>query len=223
MKKIGYFKLGSIALLTAFCFGVMIWFLEDKYQPKQFEIPNASWEKIFFKEINNVTRLSNIQELREKNLLSSNIEIRIWRGFGLSKLEGIIVKRTNQKWSALHIKGNNYTEITETTVTNLNAPKSGWDSFWEKIEERGILTLPDASQIDCEAIIIDGTSYVIETNHQKKYRVYRYNSEVLKCTEAEKAAKIGEIFAEEFDDGIGICKTAEWIPCARLNREKSNK
>ncbi len=223
MKKSRHFKIGSIALLITFIIGVSVWILQDKFEPTQLEIPNASWEKSFFKEIDNVTNLSDLQELRKTNLSKNDLEIRIWRGFGLSNLEGIVIIRTKGNWSAIHIKGDSYIEIKNTTVTKLRVPKSGWDSFWNKINETGILTLPDASQINCDASGFDGTSYVVEANHLKKYRTYRYYMSSLKCDEAKQLEKIGEIIAEEFDDGKGVCKRAEWIPCARLNRERNSK
>ena len=223
MKKSRHFKIGSIALLITFIIGVSVWILQDKFEPTQLEIPNASWEKLFFKEINNVTNLSDLQELRKTKLSKNDLEVRIWRGFGLSDFEGIVITRTNGNWAAIHIRGDSYIEIKNTTVTNLRVPKSGWDSFWNKINEAGILTLPDASQINCEVYGLDGTSIVVETNHQKKYRTYRYWISSLKCEEAKQLEKIGEIFAEEFDDGKGVCKTTEWIPCARLNRERNSK
>lgn len=223
MKQISKFKLSFIMLLITFGIGVSIWILQNRFQPTELEIPNASWEKIFFKPIDVVTNVSDLQELRKTNHSKNDIEIRLWRGFGLSNLEGIIVKRIGEKWSAAHIKSNHYIEITETEVTNLNAPKSDWNLFWNKINNAGVLTLPDASQINCNTSGLDGIGYVIETNYQKKYRTYMYSMSFSKCEEAKQLEKIGELIAEEFDDGKGVCKTTEWIPCARLNRERLKK
>lgn len=218
MEKNCHLGIGFFAISLAFCFGIIGWALQDKFQPTKLEIPNAHWEKIFFRGINDVTKLSGLEELRKTNHFTNDLEIRIWRVS--DEAEAIIIKRIGETWSAIYIKSDSYTESTESTVTKLNAPKSGWNSLWNKIEASGVLTLPDASQINCSVAQIDGMGYVVETSYQKKYRTYMYSMSSLKCDEAKKLERIGDIITEEFDDGKGVCKRTEWIPCARLNRER---
>ncbi len=139
-----------------------------------------------------------------------------WRGFGLSPLEGVILKRTNGQWSAFHIKTDNYYEAEKVEVKELQSPKSGWKSFWKNIIDKEILALPDASEIDCDVSIIDGTSYVVEINQDKNYRTYRYSEGSEKCREAEQMEQMGELIGLEFDSGNEECKTTEWFACMTL-------
>jgi hypothetical protein len=164
-----------------------------------------------------------MKELRKTDFAKNDLEIRIWRGFGLSDLEGITFNKINNEWSAFHIRANHYIEPTNAKVTKLNTPKSGWETFWNKITGLGILTFPDSFEINCNNTGIDGMSYVIEYQHNKVYRTYMYSMNFSNCDEAKQVEKIGEIVAEEFDNGEGTCKTTEWIPCARFLREKETK
>jgi hypothetical protein len=174
--------------------------------------------KSIFGEINNVAELASLKDLRKTKFDGDDVEIRIWRGFGLSDLEGIAVKRIKNEWSGVYIKSNDYIDATSAKVVRLNAPKSGWDSFWKKINEAEILKIPDNSEINCDSSGFDGMSYVVEYVHKYQYRTYMYSLVYSECAEAKKLENIGNIFAEEFDTGEGTCKTTEWIPCARLRR-----
>ncbi len=103
-------------------------------------------------------------------------------------------------------------------MKQLNPPKSGWQSFWKNIVDKGILTLPDASEIGCEMYIGDAISYVVEINQDKTYRTYRYSDGNEKCREAKQMEDIGEIIGLEFDSGIEKCKTTEWFACMTLRK-----
>jgi len=81
----------------------------------------------------------------------------------------------------------------------LQAPKSGWEMCWQRLEEAGILTLPDASAIGCSTMVIDGMSYVVEFNNKGTYRTYLYdNPSYAKCNEAKQMIKVGSVISEEF-------------------------
>jgi hypothetical protein len=67
----------------------------------------------------------------------------------------------------------------------------------------GVLSLPDASEIDCEVVMLDGGSYVVETNVKHAYRTYRYPlSNPPKCKEVTSMMAIGDIIFEEFGSQI---------------------
>jgi hypothetical protein len=217
MHSINKFKLGVFMLFAAFCIGVLFWVVKDSLfrETTELQIPKASWEKTFFKEINKVTKLSNLEELRKINLATNDLEIRVWR-----LNEGIVIRRLGENWSAMHIEYDEFSEPPKTNVTNLNQPKSDWNIFWNRVNELGILTIPEPSDLGNNCSGIDGVGYVIEVNHAKRYRTYFANISYSHCEIAKTVERIGEIIAEEFDNGKGNCKRTEWIPCARLNREK---
>jgi hypothetical protein len=209
-----FFTVAVIFLIGIF--GVAGWYFYKESQKPQIILPNARWEQIFFKEINNATKLSGLEDLRKISLGKADVEIRVWRGFSLDPLEAVILKRIDGIWTAFHIKTDNYDEATKAEVKRLNKPKSGWESFWKSIEEKGILTLPDAFEINCEVGGIDAMSYVVEINQDKTYRTYRYSDE--KCNQVEQMEEIGEIIGEEFDSGNEECKTTEWFACMTLRK-----
>lgn len=217
MNKTLKFKIGLFLTLITFVIGVMAWFCFHRadFQKPQLDIPNANWEKIFFKEINNVTNLAELGKLREKRLPENDIEIRIWEGFGLEDLEGMIFTRKDNFWTAYYVKSNNHRYSTEAKVTRIyNSPKSGWKSFMNQLYEKELLTLPDSGETDCEVSMIDGRVYVVEIYKDKIYRTYKYVSvSEPKCEGGRKINEIAEIIAKEYYNGIDECKETEWIAC----------
>lgn len=210
-----------IAVLT-FVLGISVaagWFYYQDSQKVKIELPNSSWESIFFKTINKTTELASLEELRKTKLNGDDIEVRVWRGFGLGDLEGVILKRTNNQWKAFHVKANDYVEPQQSEVKELNPPKSGWDSFWKNVTEQGLLTLRDPSEINCEDSGIDGTGYVIEINQNKIYRTYKIR-EGGKCSGVRQMETIDDLIGEEFDSGQEDCRIAEWFACAKLRKSR---
>jgi hypothetical protein len=107
----------SVILVLSAC-GLVLWIIYQyptKLLPNP-KIPDTSWERVFFGEINNVAELASLKDLRKTKFDGDDVEIRIWRGFGLSDLEGIAVKRIKNEWSGVHIKSNNYTDATSAKV-----------------------------------------------------------------------------------------------------------
>ena len=146
-----------IAILT-FALGISAavgWFYYQESQRVKIELPDSRWEPLFFRLINRTTELGEFKELRKTKLNADDIEVRVWRGFGLGYLEGVILKRTNNQWKAFHVKADHYAEPEQAEVKELNPPKSGWHSFWKNLTEQGLLTLRDPSETNCEDSGID--------------------------------------------------------------------
>lgn len=205
-----------------FILGVSVvtgWLYLGEDQKVELQLPNSKWERIFFGLINKTTDLGKLDELRVTKLSGDDIEVRVWRGFGLADLEGVILKRTNDKWEGLHVKANDPMEPQQVKVTELSHPKSGWESFWIKLTENGLLTLRDSSEIGCEDRGIDGTNYVVEINHNKVYRTYR-TREHGECIGARHMEEIDDLIGEEFDSGQEQCKRSEWFACASLRKSQ---
>ncbi|HEX8773123.1 MAG TPA: hypothetical protein VF735_05920 [Pyrinomonadaceae bacterium] len=191
-----------IALLT-FVLGIAattVWHLKRPPAKREVQLiaPNAHWEPIYFETINSVAKLSGQNDLRKTNLAEGDIEARVWWGFGLSPLEGITLRRVAGQWSAIHVKADDYYEPEKADRKELRPPKDGWQSFWQRLVSAGVLTLPDASELNCNVDGLDGGAYVVEINHGNTYRTYMYDmpSEA-KCNEAKKMMEIGDIIFEE--------------------------
>lgn len=164
---------------------------------------NSNWGG-FFKSINERAGDSKLSSLRSKPLPGDDMEVRVWRGFGLSLLEGFVLKRTAGQWSATNLgwvifeerKGKR--EIKQSDE-NLGIPKSGWEAAWQKLINSGILTLPDAEGINCSGETLDGMSYVVEYNISNSYRTYMYdNPHNAKCVEAKQMLEINKIIIDEY-------------------------
>jgi hypothetical protein len=204
-------------LLIGF-FSVTGWSCYGETQGVQVELPSDRWEPLYFKEIDQVTRLAGIEELRKTKLKKEDLEVRVWRGFGLSPLEGVLLMLRDGQWSARHVKADAYLKPERAEIRELSPPKSGWHMFWNLLLDKRLLTLPDASGLDCQKGGYDGIGYVVEINKNHTYRTYMYDAG--KCSEARLMEEIGEIIGLEFDTGQEPCKTTEWFPCMTLRKSR---
>jgi hypothetical protein len=165
----------------------------------QLNVPKDTWEPIFFKAIDERARLSNLKTLRSTALPDGDLEVRVWHGFGLTALEGFVLRRAAGDWSAIHLDGVTRNVASAESQKNLQAPKSGWEACWQRLQDAGLLTLPDAAAIGCSAMVNDGMSYVVEYNREGIYRTYMYdNPDYAKCDEAKRMIAIGNLISEEF-------------------------
>jgi hypothetical protein len=197
-----------VAALVTFSLGVMISVVLSRRtevsrpsnQEVRLIIPKASWEPIFFQSINLVTKLTAQAELRTASLGEDEHEARVWWGFGLSPLEGISLRYGAGQWRAIHVKADDYYEPTKATREELKPPKSGWNTTWQRLVDAGIMSLVDASEVNCGEGGLDGISVVVETSIGHTYRTYMYPNPMLeKCSQAKQIMKIAEIIGEEFE------------------------
>ncbi|HKO60487.1 MAG TPA: hypothetical protein VJV03_04950 [Pyrinomonadaceae bacterium] len=177
-----------------------------RVQEPRLEIPNEAWVPIFFegtgaasKPINELTREAKLPSLRTIRMRGDDLEVRVWVGFGLQGVDGLVLRRSSNQWSAIHLHGMADRPPFPSSQQKLDAPKSGWEAAWRKLVEAGILTLPDASELRCRTYIKDGTSYIVETNMNSTYRTYLYdNPKYARCNEARQMIRIGEMIGDEF-------------------------
>lgn len=165
-----------------------------------YRINTPKIEKIIYKEqgLDDYANHYGFPKLRETMLPEDDLEVRIWVGFGRYGEDGLILKRTWGIWSAVNLR-QMICHLEEKGRYDLSAPKSGWKALWQKLVEAEILTLPDDSKLDYESGIIDGKSYVVETNYDNLYRMYYHNNpHIEKFREAERMVKIGQVIADEF-------------------------
>lgn len=174
-----------------------------------------------------VVRLSGLEPLRNKPLRPDEVEIRLWRGFGLHELEVVVLNNRDGIWKGKHLLGNDYVEITDVKVVELPEPKLGWERFGHKLVELGIVDLPTSYDDECLSGI-DGTSNVVEVSKQGSYRIYMYREDAQNCMDGQKLDVIAEFVGIQFDHADAECKGAEWFPCSkhlrkyRLEKESQN-
>ena len=162
-------------------------------------IPTAWSNPASFKRIDERTKEAHLPNLRSTLLPNDDIELRVWIEFAKqASPQGFIIKRTAGQWAATYLESINLTTHAPYQV-NLNTPKSGWESFWSHLNEEGILSLPDSSELKGQEMAVDGVSYVVETNMNGTYRIYSYvNPRYQKWPEAKQMIKIVATLIDEF-------------------------
>jgi hypothetical protein len=126
-----------------------------------------------------------VKQLKIDSLQSGydSLQIRVWYEYSLITLRNLlIIKRTNSTWTVTKYtmtvdwNPNNLTEkVKVQRAENLN-PKSGWNSFLNKLFALQIMTLPNMDNIP--GLVdgwTDGISYNIEIATKKQYRFYSYH------------------------------------------------
>jgi hypothetical protein len=166
--------------------------------PRHFDIFSSSYADERLAEV-------NLQKLRTVLLPDGDFEVRLWIGFGLNGDDCLILRYFSGQWSALHLQGMAKAPPFPNTVAPLPPPKSGWNKTWQKLIDAGILRLPDAEELKCNPRVLDGISYVVESNINMIYRSYAYGNPwydhppfYKRCNEAEQMILIGRIIGEEF-------------------------
>ncbi len=188
--------------------------LEQKKDEFRKIIPQTHWERIFFEGINEQAAKSKLENIRSKALPDGDLEVRIWIGFGLGYLQGFILNQTSGEWSATYLTAH------KQIYKKLQSPRSGWEVTWLNLVNAGLLSLPDAEEINCSVNGIDGESYVVEYNINNTYRTYLYDNPTFPvCKQAKQMIEIRNIIAEEF----GILGKRKFIepPPDLLKRFKS--
>jgi hypothetical protein len=160
--------------------------------------PNTSsgWETIYFQGINERARIGNLGKLRAATLGKSDLELRVWIGFGPVALKGFVINRRGAAWSATYLRSISPSVARSEYQKKLGPPKSGWESFWERLIEQGVLRLPGSPKSDW----VDGESIVVEMKTAGKYRTYMYDHpQHQDSPEASKIIAIVETIRNEFD------------------------
>jgi hypothetical protein len=200
-----------IAAFLTFLIGIAvsaIWlFSRPPKQEFRVSIPNERWVHIAFempglasRSINEITGEAGLENLRAAPLPGGDLEVRAWSGFGIDgKTYGVILRRSAGRWSVVHLYEPGGGQRVQVYEDSQAVPKSGWDKAWGELVGAGILTLPDASAIQCRAGVVDGVGYIVEVNANRSYRTYMYdNPEYAKCGEAKQMIGIADIIEDEF-------------------------
>ena len=184
--------------------------LFKKEKPKLI-IPKASWDDDYFgskhtrdrQSIKGRATLSHLSNLRDIVFPADNIEVRLWdvpSGYVGPGLQGFVLKRTGGQWAAVRLLESLPKYAASSYLETLSPPRSGWERFWNRLVREGLLTLPDSSTLPTLVPIgTDAEFYVVEINHNKTYRTYRYgNPRYQKGKEARHIVAIFDTIGREF-------------------------
>ena len=167
-----------------------------------------SMEEFWRKENKNRVSKFGLYDLERRRIAEEDIEVRVWQitdfYMGIYKDLGVkesvfILKRTNGNWSAKVLRNtiNQKSGVEKQIKTNLDAPKSGWKSVWQKFIDNELLTFPDS--ISKKSIPdADASICIIESKVDGIFKTYENvgNSEI---KEIRHTAKILNIIADEFN------------------------
>lgn len=171
----------------------------DHQEPTQNQY-QKSWEKIYFGEIIERIKGTDVKNLKDLVLPPNSKEIRIWAGFDTSPLRGIIIQQNNRVWSASYVPPLDSSNSSRNSQ-KLSLPKSGWEFLWKELQNLGIMTLPDPMDI----AQIDERSVVIEVKTSDLYRTYKYSGvNNSKETNYKKVLEICNFLTNQF--GVELCK-----------------
>jgi hypothetical protein len=161
--------------------------------------PDYRWMPGHFTSIKERLRVSGLPDLESYTLPEGDLEVRVWGGFGLTGLEGFILKRATGHWSATHLYPIPSQIPNSKYPRRLRDPKSGWEACWKRLVDAGLLTLPDESVLEGKKPVTDGFSYVVEVKEGGSYRTYHYGNPAHQdWDEAKKMLGLGEIISDEF-------------------------
>lgn len=168
-------------------------------QEAKLKLDIPKWEPSFFEEIQQRSHKAGLSILKSTALPKGDLEVRLWIGFGTDPLRGFVISRTNGLWAATYLMPIDPKYPQHNYQQNLPTPKDGWETFWNRLANKGILTLPDSSKLGDQIVFPDAQYSVVEVNTGEVYRAYKYAApEYQRQAEAKRMAAIIRLIFTEF-------------------------
>ncbi len=151
-----------------------------------------------------LAKSSNLSILETTEMPNDDLEARVWRHNGWSKMWLFVLKRSNGKWSAdfqEQTLDEETGKVIKTSKRKIGKPKSDWESVWKKLTNEELLTLPSGFENNGWLPCPDCGDVTIETKVNGNYRFYAYTEPYLgsDIRETKQVAKIINIIAEDFN------------------------
>jgi hypothetical protein len=137
-----------------------------------------------------------------------SLQIRIWYGYAFNdSSQLVILKKTNGSWKGdfftLKYNLNNRRDSIESISKQVMSkePRSGWQSFINKLLALHVLTLPDYQTIPDYYQGADGDAVIVEIASERLYRIYSYQAPGVhkdKHNEARNIEDILTLIEDEF-------------------------
>lgn len=163
---------------------------------------DAIWVEPFLKSINHNLAVTGMTPLKTVELAPDDLELRFWFEALPEELDGVVITRNGEHWSAtrLHkLRSFEHRESAEAILTPLPEPISGWNALWQTLQNEGVLTLPNGSSVDCHKVVPDGYDVIVETNLNGSYRTFAYaHPDVQECKEGKQVYDIQKTLESEF-------------------------
>ncbi len=150
---------------------------------------------------------SGIKPLRSHSLPEGELEVRIWKGWGMRGTKGIVIVKSPVGWKASLITIPISPKNSRPSVVVLPSPASGFDALWSKLIERQILILPDDSEVGVVEPFEDSELVIVDILNGDQQRTYSYNAPCYSdVAEGRNVKQIIEILSREFNEEWFACK-----------------
>jgi hypothetical protein len=157
--------------------------------------PERVVEAMLSQETDRVAAIAGLSKPSSSNVGNDDVEVRVWYGFGLFPLEGLVISRKQGEWSAIHLKADSHYQPKKVSRNTLKPPKSGWEICWQQLVNAGVLTLPDG----IDPPDPDAEGYEVQIRNGASYRSYHYVApEYSELPSAKHMLEIGDIISNEF-------------------------
>ncbi|MDF7801330.1 hypothetical protein P4C99_17765 [Pontiellaceae bacterium B1224] len=179
----------------------------------EFDVPDEIWKSLYFKPINELTVAAELAPLQEKTIEGQDGELRIWKGFGLSHLKGLIIEKRKNGFLVTYLRQSyNTSRKTFDVSQSLIEPKIPPKMIWEWLESEGLFHMPDDSKLESDGIgVVDGVSYVFEYRNYSVYRTFKYGNPGLHLQdEAKQIYRMMMVLEKEF--GIDFYQSTGALP-----------
>jgi len=161
------------------------------------------------REVAGLSKQAGIENLKDAKLRDGQIEIRIWKGFGLTYPRCFILGITNgiraASYSAPKIVGGKALFHKGNPVyanTPINAPHSGWDNLLAYLKEHGIRSSVDLALDKRRMPDPDSEELVLEMKNGPRHTMAYYNDST-GTADGKRAFAICQKIENEFDIHLG--------------------
>ncbi len=162
--------------------------------------PDKAGTKPRFAEvIDEKIKATGIGRLRNSVIGKDDIELSVWNGFGLTTLEGYVLKREKGAWSGRRLYEDYVRGEFVVRIVSVETPHIGWEALWVALKTRRVLSLPDAELIKCNGKMQDGFTIVVEIRKGQDYRTYAYENADGVCPEASDVSAIFDSIKAAFE------------------------
>ena len=139
--------------------------------------PDTLTATFFLDVVRSIAAGLRLANLSQTALPARDVELRLWHGFGLGGVSGVIVRRTGERWVAITVEPAPPRMNPPTHVTYLPVPVAdtvNWASAWRSVQAIGLRSLAPVPLRDPGIMVNDGNSYVLEWREGDRYRTAVY-------------------------------------------------
>ena len=156
-----------------------------------------------------LSKQAGIVNLKDANLPNGQMEIRVWKAFGLAypRCIVLVIMYGNARASVVAPKISQSKAVFRNgnpvyADTPLNAPRSGWDNFFSYLKEHGIGSSIELALDKRYVPDPDGEELILEMKNGSHHSMAYYN-DATSTIDGKKAFDVCKQIRNEFDVNLG--------------------